>query len=546
MVNLLGDGYIRNINVRTPIFDDDELRRAIDAHYAGDEPQHSSAWALIINNIVLLELGLEIQTARSSHSSSRGMNDDIIPSFLKNCHRAIGNLDAFMTPSIAHVQALITLTLVAREFYNNATAERVCHAACQVGRAMGLHRSIGASQGEKNDDVERVRHRLFRVLYALDKQRVFMTGQPCDLHMFDADHRIGSTRDHKEGNSSISDAFDDMMTLWEEIYLNLYASRAAVASLETRAHRVRLVSSSAFQFAQTHSELITTSSFADGIADTDLMLVELLYGYQVSQVLILRCDRDDEQGLEKMYQFARSSLKVILEVGRGGLNTARLALLGSMFRRYPIVAFVELVAFRLAGLFSNGDYDSATQTDVSLLRAICDQLQILQHGNVPHSFYARLRVGLVWGLETLEAVGKAIIGLSPQPQQPTGFSPHRTENPRPTEPPPYHPASGSNPMILDILHACNIHPAGSNQDLPRLALGRRNDEVFGQGGLAELTSSSFATPGADRIDLGSGPLSTGQFGISSSVPPSHLELTSGSTSGNPNWNDFNLDFLQES
>ncbi|KAI1179921.1 hypothetical protein F4777DRAFT_532563 [Nemania sp. FL0916] len=549
IVNLLGEGYLRNINVRTPIFEDDELRRAIDVHYADDQAQQSYAWALILNNIVLLQLGLEIQTARASHSQSHGMNDEIIPSFLKNCHRAIGNLDAFMAPSLVNVQALMTLTLVAREFYNSATAERVCHAACQVGRAMGLHRFVGVSPDESSSEAERIRHRLFRVLYAMDKQRVFMTGQPCDLHMFDADHQIGSSRSHTESSFPISDAFDDMMTIWEEIYLNLYTSRAVVASAETRARQVQLVSNSIYKFARTHSDLISTPSFGGPIADSDLMLIELVYGYHVSQVLILRCDRNDEQGLEKMHEFARSSLRVILEVGRGPLTTARLGLLASMFRRYPMVAFIELVAFRLANLFATGDYNAAAQADVALLRAICDQVHILQHGNLPHSFYARLRMGLVWALETLEAMGESFMGPSIQAQQPAGLSPPRTESSRSTEPPSHQPIVGPNPTIPEILNACNLHQSKGSQDLSRMTpTSRRSDEGFGHSGLAEFTNFGFLTPGTDRMDrmdFQSGPLSGSHFGAVSAAP-SQLELSTGSIPSHPDWNDFNVDFFQGS
>jgi hypothetical protein len=109
MANLFIDGYLRNFNTRTPIFDEDELHRAIDAHYGDEQLHESRAWALIVNNIVLLELGLEIQTARASHSTSRVTNDEILPSFLRNCDRAIGNLDAFMSPSLVNLQALMTL-----------------------------------------------------------------------------------------------------------------------------------------------------------------------------------------------------------------------------------------------------------------------------------------------------------------------------------------------------------------------------------------------------------------------------------------------------
>lgn len=113
LANLFIPGYLKNINPRTPIFDEAELQSAIEAHYSEEHsPRDNTAWALIINNIVLLELGLEIQATRASPSNSRGMNDDILPSFLKNCDRAIANLAAFSTPSLVNVQALITLVCI--------------------------------------------------------------------------------------------------------------------------------------------------------------------------------------------------------------------------------------------------------------------------------------------------------------------------------------------------------------------------------------------------------------------------------------------------
>lgn len=109
MVNLFVDGYLRNINSRTPIFNESRLHNAIDAHYSDKQLQDSRARALILNNIILLELSLEIQSGRASRSASRVPNDDILPSFLRNCDRAISNLDAFMAPNLVSLQALMTL-----------------------------------------------------------------------------------------------------------------------------------------------------------------------------------------------------------------------------------------------------------------------------------------------------------------------------------------------------------------------------------------------------------------------------------------------------
>ncbi|KAI2637994.1 hypothetical protein GGS26DRAFT_546053 [Hypomontagnella submonticulosa] len=545
MVNLFVDGYLHNINTRTPIFDDVGLRRAIDAHYGDELPQESRAWALIINNIVLLELGLEIQAARASHSNSRGMNDDILPSFLRNCDRAIGNLEAFMGPSLVNVQALMTLTLAAREFYNNATAEKVCHAACQVGRAIGLHRSGARYPNEKgtlSHESEQERERLFRVLYTLDKQRVFMTGQPCDLHMFDSDHRIGPDRNHEQAEPPIGDAFDHMMTIWEEIYLNLYSLRAASSGGETRMRQMRLVTGSVEKFSQKHAGLMSPISCANGTADIDPLHIELVYGHRVTQVLILRCERGNEQTQEKMRELARSSLRLILEVCKTPHTTPRLALLASMFRNYPMVAFIELIAFHLASLFRRGECDPTVQADVSLLRAICDQLHILQHDNLTHIFYARLKLGLLWALETLEALGEVLIRSSPQPRGMAGFSPQRdsrrsTESSR-------NPTNAPSPMAPDISNACGLHPSRGNQSLSSISSSRNGEDDFVQSGLAELTNFGFFTPGTDRMDLASRPLTAAcQFNTSSNSQ-SQSDLNSGPLTGNSNWGDFNMDFFQ--
>lgn len=108
IVNLSVDGYLRNFNKRTPIFDDGDLYQAIDALYSIEhQTQENQAWPLIANAIVLLQLGLETRAA--SHRNTRGMNDGNLPPFLENCDRAVRNLDVFMVPSILNVKALLTL-----------------------------------------------------------------------------------------------------------------------------------------------------------------------------------------------------------------------------------------------------------------------------------------------------------------------------------------------------------------------------------------------------------------------------------------------------
>ncbi|KAI1269285.1 hypothetical protein F5Y18DRAFT_374124 [Xylariaceae sp. FL1019] len=521
MVNLFVDGYLQNVNMRTPIFEDDELHRAINAHYSDRQLQDSRAWALIMNNIVLLELSLEMQAARASHSTSRVTNDDILPSFLRNCDRAIGSLDAFMAPNLVNLQALLTLTLAAQEFYSNATAERVCHAACHVGRAMGLHRlrdPVKTDKSASKESSDKERRRLFRILYTLDKQRVFMTGHPCDLYSFDSDHHIGPNVDDEEDDDPVNNAFGHLMTVWEEIYLNLFTSKATSASAETRAHKVRAVSSSLDRFAHMHAGVLAaaSSSTAEETADAKLQGIELTYAYQVSQILVLRCDETNDQSKERIQGLARTSLGLLLEVIEPPLTTARFALLARMFRRYPMVAFVELVTQHLVNMPVEC-HDEELAADISLLRAVCEQLATLQYHNLAHIFYARLNVGLVWALDTLESLAAALVEPSSQPQGQTMPQSASTVSDQPLH-------TAQHIMGTITPDSSDIYSSHAGSD---------------SAGYSRLTNFGFFTPDTDRLDLVSAPLSpTCPPGTGPTFAAGPHQLDTG------NWSDFQLDFLQ--
>ncbi|KAI0396679.1 hypothetical protein F5Y17DRAFT_455747 [Xylariaceae sp. FL0594] len=597
MVNLFIDGYLRNFNARTPIFNEHELHRAIDAHYSDEQLHESRAWGLIMNNIVLLELGLEIQTARASHSTSRVTNDEILPSFLRNCDRAIANLNAFMTPGLVNLQALMTLTLAAQEFYASATAERVCHAACQVGRIMGIHRSRDAEQAGGGAGMaltsEADRDRLFRILYAMDKQRVFMTGQPCDLYMFDSNRRMGSSNGHR----TISNAFDHLMTTWEEIYLKLLTSGAAGAGKEMQSRHVRHVADSLDKFGQRYNELLSLSHEPQIEGDADLLRVELLYGFQVSKILVIQCDRSNQQSRHKILDLARSSLRLIVELCRPPLTTARFALLARMFRRYPMVAFVELISAHLTSLSSRGgpSLDPVkAREDMAVLRAVSEKLRMMQYDNLAHTFYARLHSGLSWALETLEIIAEHLLVVAVRPTPPKSRRPttESLRNPRSTpgsssaattttttglspETPGLFPSTVTN---HNAAPSAMIQPYLSSR--PQSSSHHHDEDEFGTIGVgvsgssigaggrptqqAHMTNFGFYTPPTDAGDVMSRPLSpVCRPGAASSSyfptveqqqrhhhhqqPQAPADLSEGTSSssllGNQNWVDFNLDFF---
>ncbi|KAI1307787.1 hypothetical protein F5Y03DRAFT_116245 [Xylaria venustula] len=535
MVNLFVNGYLENINTRTPIFNDENLHNIIDAHYNDKELQDSGARALIINNIILLELSLEIKTGRASRPSSRIPNNDILPSFLRNCDRAISNLDIFKAPTIVSLQALMTLTLVAQEFYTNGIAERVTQAACQVGRIMGVHRS------KENHQCE-TRARLFRVLYAMDKTRVFMTGQPCDLYLFDSDQDIGPDHNRQGDDHSVIDAFDHLMTIWEEIYLNLYSSGASRSDMSTRLNQMRFVASSINRFSQTHAKLLSPCSSSD-TADTDLLRLELRYGYQVSQILILRCDQDDEQSLTKMRDLSRSSLEMILEVCQPPMTTARFALLSRIFRRYPVVAFVELAAFYLNNCVEKDEFDRMTLTDIALLRSVCDQLQLLHYDNLTHSFYTRLGEGLLWAVETLEALTEPLTRPPSPKLHPQVFSQQIKDDSRITT------AESSRVASPDMFDSRIASPSQENHGFSQLTASHHPENNFiaqSSRRSVEPSRPGYFAPQTEPVEFISVP-SSPNYRLDSSLfaaSQSQLELTSEPLPNDVNWGAFSLDFLQ--
>ena len=360
-----------------------------------------------------------------------------------------------------------------------------------------------------------------------------MTGLPCDLHMFDSDHR------------PFSNASGQLANLWEEIYLKLYTSRAARASPEVRARQVQQLSSSLDRYAQKHGNSIPSNT--SSTEELDPTKVELVYGFHVSQVLVLRCDRRNEKSQETMRETARKSLNLVLMVCKPPLATSRLALLSSIVGNYPMVAFFELVSHRLAALFRTGKVDEAAQADLALLRAVCEHLQMPSLSKLGHIFYTRLKLGLGWALDMLEGLEDALTSAASDKNDAVGrisraSSACHTNNP-------------SSPAITELLGGCPIRlPSGDHQGHASLPPSRPGETTeFGSAeGLAERAGFGFFTPmdGTDTIDLTSRSLSSSRCDFvppvsSCSMAPSQPELASDFMTGSSDWGNFNMEYFQE-
>jgi hypothetical protein len=279
----------------------------------------------------------------------------------------------------------------------------------------------------------RERERIFRVLYGLDKQRAFLTGDPCDLYHFDSDLELWKSK-YNEVEFKLIAAFDDMMMIWEEMYLKLYSARAIAAGAAYSSNQVAgLVQLLQKWYKHYHSVMETvgpeepvrsrTRHSLGGHDVEESIQFELKYCYYLTHVLVLRYERsEDEPAQVKMRNHARICLRLIVEMGNIGDGTlptpislakARLASLRRILGAYPIVAFLDLVSFRLDELIttrSPPSCDSESQdvvADIELFHAVLHILQGLQYPDRSSTYLSRLQLGLAWASKTLDETRKA-------------------------------------------------------------------------------------------------------------------------------------------
>lgn len=436
---------------------------------------------------------------------------------------------------------------MARDFYNNSIAERVCQAACQLGRALGLHRSRGSHQKEidtVSHKLEKERERLFWVLYTLDKQRVFMTGQPCDLYAFDSDYHssiehVPTSNDDVLSNS----ALNYMMVVWENIYINFYASKAASAPNQARARHMQRINNLLEQFGRKHVTQLN-DSLPSTTADTKSLQTELKYGYHILQILLLRCEQDSAEKHARIAELARASLEVIIGVCKESATTFQLALLAKLIRNYPIVAFIELIALHLTHIFGETKCHTEVKTDIQLLQAVCDQIEVLQFESLTHHFFNQMYVGLSWGLSLLLAVVESLVPLNDS-QQVLERGQYSRENRSCQSSATLTSTDLSPPAIPDILNACSFDHSQDHRHYFSQASFQNSGQAMDPNRAVELTDDGLFTLETGHTDLLARPLSfSNQYGLPSfSTSLALADLNAVPTTTDSDWCDFNSNFL---
>lgn len=484
LVNLFLGDYMRDFNSRVPVFDLETLTRSIDAHYDGRDSDDAGgdAWALILNNIVLLELHLEAQHAHATGERWQSAYNEFFQSFVKNCDRAVSNLGLFMKPSVVNVQALLTLVrifplsvryavanasllnqaLAVQEIYPVRTGDRIFQVACQVGRAMGIQRrrpllDIDSAPGE--------RIRLYSVLYSVDKQRALTSGHPCDMYLFESDIDLvdcGSAG----GDPTFADAFNRLMMIWEEIYLSLYCPRALAFEAGRRRAELSSVQGSFDQWRERYSSLLETTKTDQRDQEAAALGVELRYMHHATEVLILRCgSQHGDDAKRQVCESARKALSLTSCLMGPPTTKACLAALGRVFRSSTAVCCTELIAYHVGSLARDGIPDPRADADLALLGTVRQHLTGLQHADFPLSYHTRIEKSLSWAWDILSSLKS----LAQPPQAISHPAPAEATEDKPP-PAPMSPASlefpgpvgdvdGSIGWATNFLDALHTQPA---------------------------------------------------------------------------------------
>lgn len=139
---------------------------------------------------------------------------------------------------------------------------------------MGLERYIGtASPAPSAITIER--RRVFWALYVLDKRRTFLTGKPCDFYLAESDLETPKfVRNEMWAKNSL--ARIHMMSIWEEIWKNLYSSRAMRNSPKFREEQIERLRSYLKSWVTFHKPILEKPEQVE-LGNATCMRLELRY-----------------------------------------------------------------------------------------------------------------------------------------------------------------------------------------------------------------------------------------------------------------------------
>ncbi|KAF4506549.1 hypothetical protein G6O67_006622 [Ophiocordyceps sinensis] len=153
MVEAMMEPYFETINVHVPIWTRSSFRKLGDLYQASGGGE-DSAYIVCANNLVLLALtaqSVRLQCRRRADTSMVGhrtstMELDLIRTFLLNARRALNIMDQLFTPSLANIQAFLSMCLVAQQYFGEDTLAFLVRQAVHLAQSAGLCFSLSSEE----------------------------------------------------------------------------------------------------------------------------------------------------------------------------------------------------------------------------------------------------------------------------------------------------------------------------------------------------------------------------------------------------------------
>ncbi|KAK4233514.1 hypothetical protein C8A03DRAFT_38766 [Achaetomium macrosporum] len=170
------DDYLEHVNPQFPIWPRVGLGQlGVSLREPSGDDARDRGMVVCANNVVLTTLAAQ---RRRSGAGAPSVDADLIRSFLANAWRATANIELLLAPRLLNVQALLSLCVMAQEYFDADLFDFLRNLAVQVAKSIGLGRSEKRSQERRN---------VLYCLHVVDKAAGWTTGLGATMPVFMAD-----------------------------------------------------------------------------------------------------------------------------------------------------------------------------------------------------------------------------------------------------------------------------------------------------------------------------------------------------------------------
>ncbi|RPB08074.1 hypothetical protein P167DRAFT_539588 [Morchella conica CCBAS932] len=366
----LANEYFRKVHVWFPIFDEARFLENMAKYYAGD-PKLSKdrAWLVCFNNVLLFGV-FNRTTSRQPVEPGIGRN------FFLNGWAAIDDLEVFLAPRLANIQALLTGAVIAIEISRPGLCWSLLSQAARLSQAIGLHRRTPSNTQYTKSELQE-RRCIFWNVYVLDKCLSLTFGRSTCLPDFDCDTELPED----DGTSPYFKNFLALIQLAKiqsNIYVRLYSASAARMTDEERDNNIATLDLELRNWWAEKKAIFFTPE--TGASDKPLDVfsrLELRFSYLCSLTLVHRTARPGAASERVCLESARESIVIINEVVESSFDIANSGMIMWLFQYYPFTAFFVL----FSAIIRNPSAPTSKEVDFQLMKGLVSYLGRMKEKN---------------------------------------------------------------------------------------------------------------------------------------------------------------------